>query len=66
MCRVWNMADGKCKAVLEGHAGRLNQVALSEDGGIAITASDDGTARVWRIPSGDCIHVSLCGKPLRH
>lgn len=59
MCRIWNLADGKCRAVLEGHAGRLNQVALSEDGVTAVTASDDGTARVWSVPGGDCRHVSF-------
>lgn len=58
-CRVWNLADGSCRAVLEGHAGRLNQVALSEDGGTALTASDDGTARLWSIPAGDCLQVAL-------
>jgi WD40 repeat protein len=56
---VWNLADGSCRAVLEGHAGRLNQVALSEDGGTALTASDDGTARLWSIPAGDCLQVAL-------
>jgi hypothetical protein len=57
--RVWNLADGSCRAVLEGHVGRLNQVALSEDGGTALTASDDGTARLWSIPAGDCLQVAL-------
>jgi WD40 repeat protein len=48
--------------VLEGHSGRLNQVALSEDGGTALTASDDGTARLWSIPAGDCLQVGPpCG-----
>lgn len=56
---MWNLADGSCRAVLQGHVGRLNQVALSEDGGTALTASDDGTARLWSIPAGDCLQVAL-------
>ncbi len=59
MCthRVWTLENGVCLRVLEGHVGRLNRVALAEDGQTAITASDDGTARVWRVSDGACLHV---------
>lgn len=51
------MESGKCLRVLSGHTGRLNKVVLSEDGRVAVTASDDGTARVWRLSDGACLHV---------
>jgi eukaryotic-like serine/threonine-protein kinase len=36
-------------------------IAFSPDGGRALTASDDGTARLWDVASG-----SLFGQPIRH
>ncbi len=34
-------------AVLRGHTGQLNEVAMSPDGDLVVTASYDQTARVW-------------------
>ncbi len=36
----------------EGHPRRVNAVAFSPDGKWAVTASGDGTARVWDAPTG--------------
>jgi WD40 repeat protein len=43
--------------VLAGHSGRLNAVRLGPSGTIALTVSDDYTARVWDLPSRRCMHV---------
>lgn len=56
MCRVWDVARGKCERVMEGHTGRLNSVRLGPDG-TALTVSDDYTARVWELSTGMCKHV---------
>ena len=56
MCRVWDVARGKCEQVMEGHTGRLNSVRLGP-GGTALTVSDDYTARVWDLSTGMCKHV---------
>src|ERR1019366_5339496 len=37
---------------LEGHAGSVTGVALSGDGRIAVSASDDQTLKVWEVASG--------------
>lgn len=42
---------------MAGHAGRLNAVKLGAGGTMALTVSDDYTARVWDLPSGRCVHV---------
>ena len=34
-------------AVLEGHTSGVNTAAFNQDGSRIVTASDDGTARVW-------------------
>lgn len=56
MCRVWDIARGKCERVMEGHTGRLNSVRLGPDSTV-LTVSDDYTARVWDLNSGTCQHV---------
>lgn len=38
--------------VFSGHRGRVNSVAVSTGGTIAVTAGDDGTVRFWDIESG--------------
>ena len=47
--RIWN-ADGSGKPVaLIGHGGAVLDTEFSPDGSRVITASEDGTARVWSI-----------------
>jgi len=38
---------------LTGHTGKLRQVAFSPDGRLLVTASEDGTARVWDPATGE-------------
>jgi WD40 repeat protein len=45
--RLWDAATGKQVAVLRGHKSRVPAAAFSPDGGRLVTASADGTARVW-------------------
>ena len=48
--------------MLRGHAGTVWSAAFSRDGAQIVTASDDGTARVWYslfIPNGHDIEIRL-------
>jgi WD40 repeat protein len=36
---------------------QVNAAAIDTEGRLAVTASADGTGRVWDIPSGACMHV---------
>jgi WD40 repeat protein len=41
--------------VLAGHKGRLMDLAYSPDGRLIVTASDDGTARLWNAHTGTAL-----------
>jgi len=45
--------------VLQDHAGAINCMAVSEDGSILATGSDDNTVRLWtaKAPRCDCIGI---------
>jgi WD40 repeat protein len=56
--RVWElMSDGRTKnvAVLRGHAGLVTGAVFSEDGKLVVTASRDGTARIWNATWRDLV-----------
>jgi WD40 repeat protein len=44
--------------VLKGHESNLNSAAFSPDGRHIVTASSDGTARVWAI-SGERLQAAI-------
>ena len=53
------MADtrDKCEHVLEGHTSSVRSVAITPDGRKAVSASGDGTLRVWSLETGLVEHV---------
>jgi WD40 repeat protein len=52
VARVWDVETGKVVSVLKGHTGRAVTAAFSPDGQRIVTASQDGTARVWSAATG--------------
>jgi hypothetical protein len=48
--RLWNLDAGKGRALV-GHKAGITSVAYSEAGRLGITGSNDGTVRVWHLPS---------------
>jgi WD40 repeat protein len=65
--RVWDLAEGRCTAALEGHKYGVLSVALSADGRTAVSGSADRTVRVWDLASGRCIssHAAESEEALR-
>ncbi len=50
--RIFDARTGQQRFVLLGHGNRVNGVDWSPDGNRIVTASDDGTAKVWTV-TGD-------------
>ncbi|KAI3425286.1 hypothetical protein D9Q98_009053 [Chlorella vulgaris] len=48
-------AGGLQRLTLRGHAAPATKVLLTPSGTDAVTASSDGTARVWDLDIGDCV-----------
>lgn len=53
--RVWDIINGKQKAVLMGHSASVRCLAIHGD--TVVSGSYDTTARIWNIPKGKCTRV---------
>ena len=54
---IWSAGDGKVLTTLQGHRSRIRSAGFSSDGKMALTASEDQTARLWDVESGKEILV---------
>ena len=58
--RVWNIQEGTCRAVLEGHCSTPETRANYVEGGIRLpngevaSWADDHTVRIWDVANGVC------------
>jgi WD40 repeat protein len=54
---IWNRATGKSEVVLIGHNGQLSDAKWGGGGGLVVTSSTDGSARVWDATTGDTLMI---------
>ena len=50
--RIWDAATGQERAVLTGHTGWVQAVAVAPDGSWLATGGEDGTVRIWDVATG--------------
>jgi len=61
---IWRVSDGKVLTELVGHAGDVVRAEWAEAGDLVVTASADGTARVWDPATSDVLGVFDLGAEL--
>ena len=49
VARIWDVKSGSPVSILHGHSALIEHVAFSPDGRRLLTASHDGTARLWDV-----------------
>jgi WD40 repeat protein len=62
--RVWDLVNGKCLNILEGHESWVKSVAVTPCGRRAISGEQGGTLRVWDLKSGECLRVIVGSDPI--
>src|SRR5262249_14955328 len=62
--KVWDLTTGRTLRTLEGHAGLVNAVAMSDDGTRAVSGSYDKTLKVWDLTTGEVIATFAADYPL--
>ena len=55
--RLWDLEKGTCSRTFRGHKGRINTVAITPDGRLAITGGVDTILRVWDLRAGTCLRI---------
>ncbi len=55
--RVRDVGTGEVLTEMRGHSSPIRQVRVSRDGKYALTASDDGEARLWDLDIGGLVRV---------
>ena len=53
--RLWDADTGQALLTLAGHTDTVNTAVFSPDGAYILTASGDGTARIWRTGNLDAL-----------
>lgn len=57
---ILNADDGSCEQIIKAHDDRINSGMFSNDNTYLVSASQDGTAKVWNVSTG-CIQLVLSG-----
>jgi WD40 repeat protein len=51
---LWDVAEGKCLKVLQGHTSWVRSIAWSPDGLVLASGSQDETIKLWDVKTDEC------------
>ncbi len=57
-CQPAGLLPGRaaaCQAILTGHTGAVHDLAISPDGHLLVSGSEDQSLRLWRLPGGESL-----------
>ncbi|HPS05867.1 MAG TPA: caspase family protein, partial [Tenuifilaceae bacterium] len=53
--KLWDFESGQLIRIFEGHTGGVKSVQFSPDGKYIVSASADGSIKLWDIATGECL-----------
>ena len=56
-CKIWDIGSGKCIETFRGHVDEVLDLTFNSTGTKLVTASADGTARVYNVMNGACTAI---------
>jgi WD40 repeat protein len=63
--RIWDPATGQTRHTLTGHTAGVRALAVAPNGRWLISASTDGTVRIWDVVAERCAMAVRTGHVLR-
>ena len=54
---LWDVKSGKCVSTLRGHVDEVLDIGFNSTGTRLVTASADGTARIYNVYDSACIGI---------
>ncbi|XP_005106176.2 THO complex subunit 6 homolog [Aplysia californica] len=66
---MWDMESGTHKGCLSGHSDYVHSIVAKDKGQGLVSASEDGTARIWDLRSKEAVHIvkpfedEMCSRP---
>jgi WD40 repeat protein len=51
---LWDVAEGNCLQVLQGHTSWVRSVSFSPNGLVLASGSQDETVKLWDAKTGEC------------
>jgi WD40 repeat protein len=63
---LYSTHDSNLRHTLKGHTGEISALGFSPDGQYLVSASEDGSAKIWNVDNGKCARMLLDSpNPLR-